>query len=68
MVGSLSLAVAVAPNQVVSLAPRYVIVNAMDRAVEVQQAGLDGDEEPLKVAEDSLPCLSSITIDSYLSA
>lgn len=36
-------------KQVVSLAPRYVIVNAMDRAIEVQQAGLNADVEPLKV-------------------
>lgn len=35
--------------QVVALAPRYVIVNAMDRSIEVQQAGLIGDFEPMKV-------------------
>lgn len=31
------------------MAPRYVIVNAMDRAIEVQQAGLSADVEPLTV-------------------
>lgn len=33
----------------VSLSPRYVVVNATDRAVEVQQAGLGGNVEPLRV-------------------
>lgn len=33
----------------VALSPRYVIVNAMDRAIEVQQAGLGADVEPLRV-------------------
>ncbi|CAM9800452.1 unnamed protein product, partial [Scytosiphon promiscuus] len=36
-------------TNVVALAPRYVIVNAMDRPIEVQQAGLGEDTEPLKV-------------------
>lgn len=41
---------AVIDDQVVALCPRYVVVNAMKRAIEVQQAGFDGDIPSLKVA------------------
>lgn len=40
----------VVDGQVVALTPRYVLVNATGRAIEVQQAGLGEGVEPFKVS------------------
>ncbi|CAM9699692.1 unnamed protein product, partial [Ectocarpus sp. 4 AP-2014] len=39
-------------TKVVALAPRYVIVNATGRSIQVQQAGLPAGVEPLTVGSD----------------
>ncbi|CAM9268648.1 unnamed protein product, partial [Laminaria digitata] len=40
-------------TKVVALTPRYVLVNATGRALEVQQAGLGEDVEPFKICSDA---------------